>query len=89
MSRTLPNRERSPNDAQEAPLIDAENLFRQPGPPLTSVLAQPISDQKKAVAFAFGTFHPRNPDGSPMTLPMSKPVEAKGPVVLRSNDFFK
>jgi hypothetical protein len=37
----------------------------------TSVLAQPISDQKKAVAFAFGTFHPRNPDGSPMTLPMS------------------
>jgi hypothetical protein len=55
----------------------------------TSVLAQQISDQKKAVAFAFGTFHPRNPDGSPMTLPTSKPVEAKGPVVLRSNDFFK
>jgi hypothetical protein len=46
----------------------------------TPVLAQQISDQKKAVAFAFGTVRPRNPDGSPMTLPTSKPVEASLPI---------
>jgi hypothetical protein len=46
----------------------------------TALLAQQISEQKKAVAFAFGMVHPRNADGSPVRLPTNKIVEAYLPI---------
>jgi hypothetical protein len=42
--------------------------------------AQDIAEQKKAVAFAFGTVHPRNQDGTPMKNSSGAPLSLESPL---------
>jgi hypothetical protein len=44
----------------------------------TALRAQEIIEQKKSMAFAFGTIHPRNADGTPIKGPSAKPLEVDG-----------
>ena len=47
---------------------------------LFALCGQDISEQKKAVAFVFGTVHPRNPDGSQMRTPAGMPLAIEQPL---------
>jgi len=42
--------------------------------------AQDINEQKKVVAFAFGTVHPRNRDGTPVKNAAGAPLEVEAPL---------